>query len=62
MKAVLVNTGILLSSIIVILLGYREAYTANFIHMERPRLGMELTFEYEEEKREGPFINRVDKL
>ena len=60
MKAVLVNTGILLSSIIVILLGYREAYTANFIHMERPRLGMELTFEYEEEKREGPFINRVD--
>ncbi len=37
------------------------AFAANIFYIERPVLGMEFVFEYEEEIREGPFISRVDQ-
>jgi hypothetical protein len=36
------------------------ANAANLFHIERPRLGLEFSYEYEKEKRSGPVTNRVD--
>ncbi|UCE71702.1 MAG: hypothetical protein JSU99_10530, partial [Nitrospiraceae bacterium] len=61
MKTVIHSILIFLSITTVLVLTEVRAYTADYFHMDRPKLGIELDFEYEEETREGPYVSRKDQ-
>ncbi|MBI4687608.1 MAG: hypothetical protein HY756_07480 [Nitrospirae bacterium] len=51
---------ILLCTIIFISLTVEDIYAQRYFFIERPRLGLGLSYEFEEDKRTGPNINRED--
>lgn len=56
-----VGSALLLPGLIIfILLTGEAAYAKNYFMLERPRLGLEFAYEYEQDERSGPDINTKD--
>ncbi|RJR14507.1 MAG: hypothetical protein C4581_14050 [Nitrospiraceae bacterium] len=50
--------SLIVSSAITAVLLYGQTYALDYYHISRPRLGFEVSYEFERDKRSGPFIER----